>query len=81
MSQLTGKDKSDLIKELHGVIFKDSADNIRKMSDGYLSENVRRKEAVHMVEKSEEYYYDIILTDIRMHVMDGFTRKRQLSET
>ena len=29
-------------------------------------------EAVRMVKESEEYYYDIILTDIQMPVMDGY---------
>ena len=29
-------------------------------------------DAVYMVEQSEEYYYDMILTDIQMPVMDGY---------
>ena len=40
---------------------------------GFIVESaVDGADAVQMVEQSEEYYYDIILTDIQMPVMDGY---------
>jgi len=43
MAKLTGKTEDTLIKELHGVIFKDPATGMYQTADEYLSGNVRRK--------------------------------------
>ena len=43
MGQLTGKDESELIQELRGVIYKDPVTNTWQTADEYLSGNVRRK--------------------------------------
>lgn len=43
MTQLTGKAESDLIRELHDVIYKDPIKNTWQTADEYLSGNVRRK--------------------------------------
>jgi len=43
MSKLTGKDEPELIKELHGVIYRDPVKNTWQTADEYLSGNVRRK--------------------------------------
>ena len=43
MAKLTGKTEDTLIRELHGVIFKDPATGIYQTADEYLSGNVRRK--------------------------------------
>ena len=43
MSKLTGKTEAELIKDLHGVIFKDPSKNTWQTADEYLSGNVRKK--------------------------------------
>ena len=43
MAMLTGKDESELIQELRGVIYKDPIVNTWQTADEYLSGNVRRK--------------------------------------
>lgn len=43
MAQLTGKDESELIQELRGIIYKDPIANAYQTADEYLSGNVRRK--------------------------------------
>lgn len=43
MAKLTGKTEDTLIRELHGVIFKDPATGMYQTTDEYLSGNVRRK--------------------------------------
>ena len=55
---------NELNREIAAEILKEAGFTVEVAVDG--------SEAVHMVEKSEEYYYDIILTDIQMPVMDGY---------
>ena len=54
----------DLNREIATEILKEAGFTVEEAVDG--------SDAVSMVEKSEEYYYDIILTDIQMPVMDGY---------
>ena len=55
---------NELNREIAAEILQESGFTVEMAVDG--------SDAVHMVEKSEEYYYDIILTDIQMPVMDGY---------
>ena len=55
---------NELNREIAAEILQEAGFTVEMAVDG--------SDAVHMVEKSEEYYYDIILTDIQMPVMDGY---------
>ena len=55
---------NELNREIATEILQESGFEVEVAVDG--------AEAVRMVEESEEYYYDIILTDIQMPVMDGY---------
>ena len=55
---------NELNREIATEILQEAGFTVEVAVDG--------SDAVHMVEKSEEYYYDIILTDIQMPVMDGY---------
>ena len=51
---------------------RESAEEILREAGFTVEVAVDGSDAVYMVGKSEEYYYDIILTDIQMPVMDGY---------
>ena len=55
---------NELNREIAAEILQETGFKVEVAVDG--------SEAVSMVEKSEEYYYDIILTDIQMPVMNGY---------
>ena len=55
---------NELNREIATEILQEAGFTVETAVDG--------SDAVHMVENSEEYYYDIILTDIQMPVMDGY---------
>ena len=55
---------NELNREIATEILQEAGFKVEVAVDG--------SDAVCMVEKSEEYYYDIILTDIQMPVMDGY---------
>ena len=55
---------NELNREIAVEILKEAGFTVEVAVDG--------SDAVYMVEKSEEYYYDVILTDIQMPVMDGY---------
>ena len=55
---------NELNREIAEEILKEAGFTVEVAVDG--------SDAVCMVENSEEYYYDIILTDIQMPVMDGY---------
>ena len=55
---------NELNREIATEILQEAGFTVEVAVDG--------SDAVQMVEKSEEYYYDIILTDIQMPVMDGY---------
>lgn len=61
MAQLTGKDESELIRELHGVIYKDPVANTWQTADEYLSGNVRRKlrQAKKIAEQDSSYQVNV----------------------
>ena len=55
---------NELNREIAAEILQEAGFTVEMAVDG--------SDAVYMVERSEEYYYDIILTDIQMPVMDGY---------
>ena len=55
---------NELNREIATEILQEAGFTVEVAVDG--------SDAVHMVEKSEEYYYDMIITDIQMPVMDGY---------
>ncbi|MCI8373744.1 MAG: DEAD/DEAH box helicase family protein [Lachnospiraceae bacterium] len=59
MSQLAGKTEPELVQELHGVIYKDPADNTWKTADEYLSGNVRKKLRQAQKAASEDPSYQV----------------------
>ena len=61
MGQLTGKDESELIQELRGVIYKDPVTNTWQTADEYLSGNVRRKlrQAKKAAELNPDYQINV----------------------
>lgn len=61
MGQLTGKDESELIQELLGVIYKDPVINTWQTADEYLSGNVRRKlrQAKKAAEQDSSYQVNV----------------------
>jgi len=61
MSQLTGKNEADLVKDLHGVIYKDPVKNTWQTADEYLSGNVRVKlrQAQKAAEQNPEYQINV----------------------
>ena len=59
MSQLTGKNESELIQELQGVIYKDPIKGEWQTADEYLSGNVRRKLRQAQKAASEDPAYKI----------------------
>ncbi len=61
MAQLTGKDESELIRELRGVIYKDPVANTWQTADEYLSGNVRRKlrQAKKAAEQDSSYQINV----------------------
>lgn len=61
MGQLTGKDESELIRELRGVIYKDPVANTWQTADEYLSGNVRRKlrQAKKAAEQDSSYQVNV----------------------
>ena len=55
---------NELNREIATEILQEAGFEVEVAVDG--------SDAVQMVEQSEEYYYDIILTDIQMPIMDGY---------
>ncbi|NBH13781.1 hybrid sensor histidine kinase/response regulator [Lachnospiraceae bacterium] len=60
----------ELNREIAEVILTESGFQVESAPDG--------TDAVSMVEKSEEYYYDIILMDVQMPIMNGYEATRTI---
>lgn len=61
MSQLSGKTEAEMIKDLHGVIYKDPVKNTWQTADEYLSGNVRKKlrQAQKAAEQDSAYQINV----------------------
>lgn len=74
MENLTGKTESELIQELHGVIYKNPVNNAWQTADEYLSGNVRRKLrlAQKYAEKDPSYQINVdALTEAQPKDLDA----------
>ncbi len=60
----------ELNREIAEMILLESGFQVESAPDG--------TDAVSMVEKSEEYYYDIVLMDVQMPIMDGYEATRTI---
>lgn len=60
----------ELNREIAEVILTESGFLVESASDG--------TDAVEMVKRSEEYYYDVILMDIQMPIMNGYEATRTI---
>ncbi len=60
----------ELNREIAEVILTESGFVVESAPDG--------TDAVAMVEQSEEYYYDIVLMDVQMPIMDGYEATRTI---
>lgn len=60
----------ELNREIAEVILEEAGFQVESAPDG--------TDAVSMVEKSEEYYYDAILMDVQMPIMDGYEATRTI---
>ncbi len=60
----------ELNREIAEVILTESGFQVESAPDG--------TDAVSMVEKSEEYYYDIVLMDVQMPIMNGYEATRTI---
>ena len=54
----------ELNREIAEVILEEAGFVVESAPDG--------TDAVAMVEKSEEYYYDVVLMDVQMPIMNGY---------
>lgn len=60
----------ELNREIAEVILEEAGFQVESAPDG--------TDAVAMVEKSEEYYYDAVLMDVQMPIMDGYEATRTI---
>ena len=60
----------ELNREIAEVILEEAGFQVESAPDG--------TDAVSMVEKSEEYYYDAILMDVQMPIMNGYEATRTI---
>ena len=63
-------DDMEINREVADAVLSGAGFVVETASDG--------TDAVRMVQNSDEYYYDVILTDIQMPIMDGYETAREV---